>query len=76
MTEVASHHREDLSIDQQLALRTAATRLTIPNFLPLLVRAAAAVVTMGCGDAYPIFPGKRYENWDLDDPAVPMVSGR
>ncbi|TCC21636.1 arsenate reductase ArsC [Kribbella sindirgiensis] len=188
MTEVTGHHREDLSIDQQLALRTAATRLTeqfggiygretierflhssydqfatgstVPNFLPLLaerfarqrltalakveghhddgrpvvlflcvhnagrsqmalgffehlagdravgwsggsepgievneaavaamaergidisaeypkpwtdeiVRAADAVVTMGCGDACPIFPGKRYENWILDDP--------
>jgi protein-tyrosine-phosphatase len=34
-----------------------------------LVRAADVVVTMGCGDACPIFPGKRYLNWDLDDPA-------
>ncbi|TCC24842.1 arsenate reductase ArsC [Kribbella speibonae] len=188
MTEVTGHHREDLSIDQHLALRTAAARLTeqfgqiygretierflhssydqfatgstVPNFLPLLaerfarqrltalakveghhddglpvvlflcvhnagrsqmalgffehlaggqavgwsggsepgievneaavaamaergidistdypkpwtdeiVRAADAVVTMGCGDACPIFPGKRYENWVLDDP--------
>ncbi|TCO51349.1 protein-tyrosine-phosphatase [Kribbella antiqua] len=34
-----------------------------------IVRAADVVVTMGCGDACPIFPGKRYENWDLDDPA-------
>jgi len=33
------------------------------------VRAADVVVTMGCGDACPIFPGKRYENWDVDDPA-------
>jgi len=31
--------------------------------------AADVVVTMGCGDACPIFPGKRYENWELDDPA-------
>ncbi|TCC30697.1 arsenate reductase ArsC [Kribbella speibonae] len=188
MTEVTRLHREDLSIDQHLALRTAASRLTeqfgqiygretierflhssydqfatgstVPNFLPLLaerfarqrltalakveghhddgrpvvlflcvhnagrsqmalgffahlageqavgwsggsepgievneaavvamaergidisteypkpwtdeiVRAADAVVTMGCGDACPIFPGKRYENWILDDP--------
>ncbi|MFD3400140.1 arsenate reductase ArsC [Kribbella sp. NPDC058693] len=195
MTDVVWHHREDLSIDQQLALRTAATRLkksfdayygaetierflhssydqfatgsTIPNFLPLLaerfarqrltalakveghqddgrpvvlflcvhnagrsqmalgffehlagdqavgwsggsepgievnpaaiaamaergidisteypkpwtdevVRAADAVVTMGCGDACPIFPGKRYENWDLDDPNGLEVAG-
>jgi arsenate reductase len=27
------------------------------------------IVTMGCGDACPIFPGKRYEDWELDDPA-------
>ncbi len=188
MTELAGHHREDLSIDQQLALRGAANRLggefsgtygsetierflhssydqfatgsTVPNFLPLLaerfarqrltalarveglandgrpvalflcvhnagrsqmalgffqhlaggnavawsggsepglevnpaaiaamaergidisaeypkpwtdevVRAADVVVTMGCGDACPIFPGKRYEDWVLADP--------
>jgi arsenate reductase (thioredoxin) len=34
-----------------------------------IVRAADVVVTMGCGDACPIFPGKRYEEWTLDDPA-------
>jgi arsenate reductase (thioredoxin) len=34
-----------------------------------IVRAADFVITMGCGDACPIFPGKRYEDWDLDDPA-------
>jgi protein-tyrosine-phosphatase len=33
------------------------------------VKAADAVVTMGCGDACPIYPGKRYEDWELDDPA-------
>jgi len=33
------------------------------------VRAADVVVTMGCGDACPIYPGKRYEDWDVDDPA-------
>jgi protein-tyrosine-phosphatase/DNA-binding transcriptional ArsR family regulator len=33
------------------------------------VRAADAVITMGCGDACPIYPGKRYEDWTLDDPA-------
>jgi protein-tyrosine-phosphatase len=33
------------------------------------VRAADVVITMGCGDACPVFPGKRYEDWDLDDPA-------
>ncbi|GAA3093511.1 protein-tyrosine-phosphatase [Kribbella aluminosa] len=195
MTELAWHRREDLSIDQQLALTTAASRLTdefagiygpetierfvhssyyqfatgstVPNFLPLLaerfarqrlnalarveghhddgkpvvlflcvhnagrsqmalgffqhlagdnavawsggsepglevnpaavaamaergvdiagefpkpwtdeiVRAANVVVTMGCGDACPVFPGTRYENWDLDDPAGLDVTG-
>ena len=33
------------------------------------VQASDAVITMGCGDACPIFPGKRYEDWQLDDPA-------
>ena len=33
------------------------------------VRMADVVITMGCGDACPIFPGKRYEDWDLVDPA-------
>jgi arsenate reductase (thioredoxin) len=33
------------------------------------VRAADAVVTMGCGDACPVYPGKRYLDWDLPDPA-------
>jgi len=32
------------------------------------VEAADVVVTMGCGDACPVFPGKRYEDWKLDDP--------
>ncbi len=34
-----------------------------------VVRAADAVITMGCGDACPIYPGKRYEDWAVDDPA-------
>jgi arsenate reductase (thioredoxin) len=34
-----------------------------------VVRAADVVVTMGCGDACPIYPGKRYEDWEVDDPA-------
>lgn len=34
-----------------------------------IVQAADVVITMGCGDACPIFPGKRYEEWTLDDPA-------
>ncbi len=34
-----------------------------------IVWAADVVVTMGCGDACPLFPGKRYEDWELEDPA-------
>ena len=33
------------------------------------VREADVVITMGCGDACPVYPGKRYEDWTLDDPA-------
>ena len=69
----------DLSIDQQLALRTAAVNLRrefegvfgteFPKpWTDEVVRAADVVVTMGCGDACPVFPGKRYLDWELSDP--------
>jgi arsenate reductase len=38
------------------------------------VQAADVVITMGCGDACPIFPGKRYLDWELDDPAGKTVA--
>ncbi len=45
---------------------TAAT----PTILtPEAVQASDVVITMGCGDACPLYPGKRYEDWVLDDPA-------
>jgi arsenate reductase len=34
-----------------------------------VVRASDVVITMGCGDACPIYPGKRYEDWEVEDPA-------
>ena len=48
--------------------------IDVSGALPKLLTTDAAqhsdvVVTMGCGDACPIFPGKRYEDWALDDPA-------
>jgi arsenate reductase len=48
--------------------------IDISNELPKpwtdeIVRAADVVVTMGCGDSCPIFPGKRYLDWEVDDPA-------
>jgi protein-tyrosine-phosphatase len=39
-----------------------------------VVRAADVVVSMGCGDACPVFPGKRYVDWELDDPAGKTVA--
>jgi arsenate reductase len=36
---------------------------------PEAVQASDVVITMGCGDECPYFPGKRYEDWELDDPA-------
>ncbi|MDA8439494.1 MAG: arsenate reductase ArsC [Propionibacterium sp.] len=47
----------DLSAEQPKVLTTDA------------VRASDVVITMGCGDVCPIFPGKRYEDWALEDPA-------
>ena len=42
----------------------------VPKVLTVdAVKASDVVITMGCGDACPIFPGKRYEDWELDDPA-------
>jgi len=53
----------DLGID----LRAAGAR---PKKLEdAAVQASDVVITMGCGDACPIYPGKRYEDWALDDPA-------
>jgi arsenate reductase (thioredoxin) len=38
-----------------------------------IVRAADVVVTMGCGDACPLYPGKRYVDWELEDPSGKTV---
>jgi len=40
-----------------------------------IVQAADVVITMGCGDACPVFPGRRYEQWVLDDPAGQDLDG-
>ena len=47
----------DITAEQPKVLTTAA------------VQGSDVVITMGCGDACPFFPGKRYEDWKLDDPA-------
>ena len=42
----------------------------VPKVLTVdAVKESDVVITMGCGDACPVFPGKRYEDWELDDPA-------
>lgn len=54
------------------ALRERGIPLTTPYPKPLsdsVLRAADVIITMGCGDACPIFPGKRYEDWNVADPA-------
>jgi protein-tyrosine-phosphatase len=51
--------------DLGLDLSTAVPKPTTTD----MVNAADVVITMGCGDACPIYPGKRYEDWDLEDPA-------
>jgi arsenate reductase len=40
-----------------------------------IVRAADVVITMGCGDACPLYPGTRYEDWELDDPSELDIDG-
>jgi protein-tyrosine-phosphatase len=55
--EAMSEKGIDLSREQPKLLDTQA------------VEEADVVITMGCGDACPIFPGKRYEDWELEDPA-------
>ena len=53
----------DLSAEQPKILTTEA------------VQESDVVITMGCGDTCPIFPGKRYEDWELEDPAGQGVDG-
>lgn len=58
----------------QVALALAEIDLDVTDEFPKpltddVVRAADAVVTMGCGDACPLYPGKRYLDWSLEDPA-------
>jgi arsenate reductase (thioredoxin) len=57
-------------VAQVLADRGLSTEAETPTKLdPAVVDAADVVITMGCGETCPIFPGKRYEDWKVDDPA-------
>ena len=61
VNELAAQAMAELAIDLEEAFPKPLT--------DEVVRAADVVVTMGCGDACPIYPGKRYEDWELADPA-------
>jgi arsenate reductase len=56
-------------VAQVLAERGLSTAAETPTELdPALVEAADVVITMGCGETCPVFPGKRYEDWTVPDP--------
>jgi protein-tyrosine-phosphatase len=62
------------SLNQVVVAAMAEDGIDITSSAPRMldvgdVREADVVITMGCGDACPVFPGKRYEDWVLDDPA-------
>jgi protein-tyrosine-phosphatase len=62
------------SVNQAAVAAMAEKGIDIGGELPQpwadeIVRAADVIVTMGCGDACPVYPGKRYVDWELDDPA-------
>ena len=58
------------TVVQVLAERGITLAAPYPKLLSNnVVRAADVIIFMGCGDACPIFPGKRYEDWDVPDPA-------
>lgn len=67
-------------IDTTVALAMAEIDLDLAHEYPKpltddVVRAADVVITMGCGDACPVYPGKRYLDWDLPDPALTDLDG-
>ena len=67
-----SNPAEEINANVVTALRELGVDVSQEFPKPLtdeVVRAADAVITMGCGDACPIYPGKRYEDWEVDDPA-------
>lgn len=68
--------KENISLEVIEAMAEVGIDITYEFPKPLtdeVVRASDAVITMGCGDACPIYPGKRYEDWVLDDPAEQSI---
>jgi arsenate reductase (thioredoxin) len=63
-------HAINLQVAQVLAERGLSTQAEVPKLLEYdTVAGADVVVTMGCGETCPVAPGKRYEDWQVDDPA-------
>jgi protein-tyrosine-phosphatase len=73
--EVLSAGSEPKTQINPIAIQVMAEEgIDIANNVPKILTTAAVkdsdvVITMGCGDACPVFPGKRYEDWELTDPA-------
>ena len=55
----------EVMLEEGIDLRVQRPKLLTPE----MVQESDVVVTMGCGDACPVYPGKRYEDWPLEDPA-------
>jgi arsenate reductase len=67
-TEAAEKlHPEVVAVMKELGIDLAGKRPV--QLEDEAVREADVVITMGCGDACPVYPGKRYEDWDVGDPA-------
>jgi len=58
-----------LAVDAMAEIGVDLTQVLPKRLTDEAVRATDVVVTMGCGDACPIYPGKRYDDWQVDDPA-------
>lgn len=75
LVDVFSGGSEPAAAVNQVAVQAMAEKgINISDQIPQpwsdeIVRAADVVVTMGCGDACPLFPGKRYVDWDVPDPS-------
>jgi arsenate reductase (thioredoxin) len=64
-----AEHINPVAVEAMAELGIDITAESPKVLTPDAVQASDVVITMGCGDACPFFPGKRYEDWELDDPA-------
>jgi arsenate reductase len=64
-----AHHVNPLAVEAMAELGVDLSTAFPKRLTDDAVREADVVITMGCGDACPIYSGKRYEDWELDDPA-------